>query len=205
MSNHSYANRVLFIAILTILFFASGCAKKTTVVLLPDPDGKVGHVTVTSDITTVDLDQANEATVVAGRNKMPTEPRIMKQEKIDADFGVVLAVLPEKPTHFLLYFETGSTKLTSDSQKTLSDITQTINANDSQDISVIGHADRAGNRDYNMTLSTKRATEVVRLLVQQGVKPEYVKATSHGEENPLIKTADNVQSPKNRRVEVVVR
>jgi len=29
--------------------------------------------------------------------------------------------------------------------------------------------------------------------------------SSHGEENPLVKTADNVSNTKNRRVEVVVR
>jgi outer membrane protein OmpA-like peptidoglycan-associated protein len=29
--------------------------------------------------------------------------------------------------------------------------------------------------------------------------------SSHGEENPLVKTADNVANAENRRVEVIVR
>jgi len=35
--------------------------------------------------------------------------------------------------------------------------------------------------------------------------PANITVTSHGEGNPLIKTADNVSEPRNRRVEVVIR
>ncbi|MCP4338633.1 MAG: hypothetical protein GY799_07010 [Desulfobulbaceae bacterium] len=40
---------------------------------------------------------------------------------------------------------------------------------------------------------------------EKGVDSTYIKATSHWEENLLIKTADIVHEPKNRRVEVVFR
>ncbi|MBT6616426.1 MAG: OmpA family protein, partial [Deltaproteobacteria bacterium] len=58
---------------------------------------------------------------------------------------------------------------------------------------------------YNYTLSKGRAEAVARLLVTRGVQQDHINTTSHGEGNLLIKTGDNVNEPKNRRVEVVVR
>ena len=73
------------------------------------------------------------------------------------------------------------------------------------DISVIGHTDTAGDKEYNFELSKRRAIAVKNLLVKQGVIKNFIKTTSHGEKNPLIKTGDNVIEPRNRRVEVIVR
>ena len=42
-------------------------------------------------------------------------------------------------------------------------------------------------------------------LASQGIEREFIEASSHGEDNPLIKTDDDVPEPRNRRVEIVVR
>jgi outer membrane protein OmpA-like peptidoglycan-associated protein len=104
-----------------------------------------------------------------------------------------------------LYFERGTTALDAGSLSALSEIVDTIAARNSETISVIGHADTTGDRDLNLKLSTARAEIVSRLLIEKGIKPEYLEISSHGKENPLIKTGDNVSEPRNRRVEVVVR
>ena len=70
---------------------------------------------------------------------------------------------------------------------------------------VVGHTDTAGDKNYNLSLSKRRAAQVSNLLVDRGVRREHIYTTSHGEENPLVKTKDNVHEPLNRRVEVVVR
>jgi tetratricopeptide (TPR) repeat protein len=70
---------------------------------------------------------------------------------------------------------------------------------------VVGHTDRTGSRRGNMRLSTRRARTVAGLLAGRGVDPGILQVTSHGEENPLIPTPDNVPEPRNRRVEVIVR
>ncbi len=183
----------------------SGCAPTTTVVLLPEPDGKVGALTVSTDAGSVDITKPGEATTVRSKSSLPSEPEVMPEEKIAATFGQVLAALPEQPVHFILYFRSGSTKLTAESLQLFPDILQAIEKRSSQSISVVGHTDTAGNRDYNLRLSTRRAEAVRLLLNQKGVKLTYIRATSHGEENPLVKTADNVNEPRNRRVEVIVR
>ncbi len=201
---HKRSYKILFLSFLALVILASGCAK-TTVVLLPDPDGKVGHVTVSTDKGTTNITRAREATVVKGRESTPTSPTILTEDDINADFGQVLAVLPTKPIHFILYFKGGSTELTAASIKVLPDILESIKSRDSQNISVIGHTDTAGDRQYNMQLSQKRASAIRKILVREGVQSSFIKSTSHGENNPLVKTADNVHEPKNRRVEVVVR
>ena len=74
----------------------------------------------------------------------------------------------------------------------LPEIIETIIARNSVYIGVIGHADTAGDRNLNLKLSTRRAEAVSRLLIERGIKPEYLETSSHGEENPLIRTEDNV-------------
>ena len=69
----------------------------------------------------------------------------------------------------------------------------------------MGHSDTLGDKAYNLALSMRRAMAVQKLLVEKGIDEAFIDTTSHGEENPLVKTADNVGNPKNRRVEVVVR
>lgn len=201
----SFKSKTLFFLFLAILLLFSGCAKKTTVVLLPDPDGKVGHVTVSNEAGSTQITKAREATVISGRESVPSSPQKLSEEAINADFGQALAVLPLQPEHYILYFKNESTKLRADSKKTIPDILKAIEDMSSQNISVIGHADTAGNQQYNLQLSKKRAAAISRLLILNGVDEAYIKSTSHGENNPLVKTADNVHERKNRRVEVVIR
>ena len=195
---------------LTLLFLIaigvslSGCAK-TTVVILPDPQGKVGKLSITNEAGSVDIDQAGEATTVRGMQSLPSKPKILPEDQITAKYGEVLANLPEQPVHFILYFKSESTTLTPESAQKIPEVLETISQRKSQSISVVGHADTAGDPQYNFRLSKRRADAVGAILSEKGVENQYIKITSHGEENPLIETADNVNEPRNRRVEVVVR
>jgi outer membrane protein OmpA-like peptidoglycan-associated protein len=188
-----------------VLLLLSGCAQKTTVVLLADPNGQVGNLSVANSGGEVEMNRAAEATTVTNREARPGKPEILSEQQIASQFSVVLTVLPLPPEHFLLYFQTKSTQLTVESEAILPQIIQSIKNRNSEDITVVGHSDTAGDRSYNLHLSKERALAVSQILIRNGVKAEQITSTSHGEENPLIKTADNVQEAKNRRVEVVVK
>lgn len=190
---------------LLVCFLLLGCAPKTTVILLPDPDGKTGEVVVSSEGGEVTLQEAGAKTIIKDANTSPAAPRVISEEEITREYGNVLGALPDQPLHILLYFQRDSTKLTKDSHKVVPEILKAIKERDSHDIGVIGHTDTAGDHSYNMRLSTKRANAVAKKLIKQGVDERSIKASSHGEHNPLVKTGDNVHEPKNRRVEVVVR
>ena len=51
----------------------------------------------------------------------------------------------------------------------------------------------------------RRAQAVAALLTKEGIDPSILEITSHGKDNPLVPTADQVFEPRNRRVEVTVR
>jgi outer membrane protein OmpA-like peptidoglycan-associated protein len=181
------------------------CGPKNVVVLVPDPDGTVGQITVTNAAGSVEIDSANEATAIQDAQTPPSAPAPMKSKDIDNLFGEALAVQPQPPVHFILYFEKDSTRLRPASKGLLADVINTIQSRQSKHISVVGHSDTLGDKAYNLELSRRRAAAVKNLLVKQGIDAAFIETTSHGEENPLIKTADNVSNPKNRRVEVVIR
>lgn len=194
-----------FLLLLILGAALAGCAPKNLVVLLPEEDGKAGSIEVTNAAGSMTIAAPGETVTVAAANRAPKAAPSMSEEKINRTFREALAAEPPRPETFLLYFLSGSTRLTSDSTAMLPDILAAIRDRESLDISVIGHSDRVGAREYNLALSTKRAEHVRDLLVQQGVDAGLISVTSHGEGNPLIPTADDVEEPRNRRVEVIVR
>ena len=168
------------------------------VVLLPDADGTVGAITVSNEAGSVEINESEQATIVTDKKKLTDTPTAMEKDKINAMFSEVLAMQPKSPTHFILYFHKYKTDLTSDSIKIIPDVIDTIKSRNSTYISIVGHSDTAGNEDYNLTLSKRRAVAIRNLLVEKGIEQANLKITSHGEENPLIPTGDHVNEPRNR-------
>ena len=199
----SYARMTLYFVLTLIL---GGCASgnRSLVVLSPGPDGKTGAITVSNPAGSVDIDSPYQVTTIKGRGESPTPPAAMSKESVGALFANAISMQPKAPVHYIIYFDK-DLQLTSDSSLLLPVIMAAIKERNSIDVSVVGHADSVGSKEFNMTLSRNRANSVKDQLVQRGVDPNYIKTTSHGQENPLIKTADNVNEPRNRRVEVVVR
>ena len=181
-----------------------GCSPTTRIVLLPDPDGTVGQVEVASAEGSRVLSEAyTQADVAAG--KAPSPIRKTSAAAVQADFKTALEMRPEAAATFLLYFEQGTSDLTEASRQRLPEIFATIKNRQSNDISVIGHTDRAGQDDYNYRLALDRARQVAQLLTAQGADPAALAVTSHGETNPIVETADGVDEPRNRRVEITIR
>jgi outer membrane protein OmpA-like peptidoglycan-associated protein len=51
----------------------------------------------------------------------------------------------------------------------------------------------------------QRAQVVRELLIAQGFKPELIEAVGRGEREPVVPTEPNVDEPRNRRAEIIVR
>jgi outer membrane protein OmpA-like peptidoglycan-associated protein len=181
------------------------CGHKNLIVLVPDPDGSVGQVTVSNAAGSVDMNRANQSTSVRDRTSAPAAPAELKPAQVQDLFGKVLSNVPLPPIHFLLYFESDSVQLLPASVELLPEIVSAIQQRAPTRISVVGHSDTRGDKAYNLDLSRRRAAAVKQRLVDSGVDDTFMDVSSHGEENPLVKTADNVANAKNRRVEVVVR
>ena len=180
----------------------AGCGTSSYVVLLPNADGTVGKVQVTSAKGSNLLTQALQATKVeaeAGTTFVATP------EQIQSDFGATLAARPARPARFVLYFEAGGAKLTTESEQSLAKLLEEIDTRTTLDISVTGHTDTSGDAAQNLALGLARAQQVRSLLVSSKLSVANVTIESHGEKNLLVVTPDNTDEPRNRRVEVTVR
>jgi outer membrane protein OmpA-like peptidoglycan-associated protein len=195
----------LLFSIFILPFLFACAAKQNLVILLPDPDGKTGQIEVRNQKGTQVLSRPYQSTEIKSAKKAPSAPSKMDRSKVKEIFAPALEAQPEIPLYFLLYFKHDSTDLTEKSEKLLVEILEAIKKRKSRDVSVIGHTDTYGSKEYNFQLSYNRAMRVGEELTAIGIQKESIEIKSHGEGDPLIKTGDNVQEPRNRRVEVVVR
>jgi outer membrane protein OmpA-like peptidoglycan-associated protein len=175
-----------------------------TVVLLPDREGRTGVVVVEAAGVERRLSQPLEATRISfGEPPSPAFP--MDEASVRALAGAAMDALPDAPVRFILHFTKGSAEMTPESERVFREALDAIKARGAVDISVVGHSDTLGDKAYNDRLSLKRALAVASRLEGEGVPPSVLEIASHGKENPLVPTGDQVAEPRNRRVEVTVR
>jgi outer membrane protein OmpA-like peptidoglycan-associated protein len=172
---------------------------------MPDPDGKVGEIVVSNKGGSQVLSKSFQETQVTNSNTAPSPPTILNESQVKEIFGPAIAAQPEPPVRYLLYFYEGSKNLTDGSLRLVPQILATIQARKSTWIAVVGHADRVGRRQDNYELSWSRAEAVKDILVSKGIDAGFIQMSSHGEDNPLIWTEDEVPEPRNRRAEVTIR
>lgn len=197
-------NAVLLGGICLVFLGVCGCAKKTTVVLLPDPDGTVGRIRVANNAGSVEIARSGEATVISDQSSPPTPPQTMSEAEIESGFSTVLSILPTPQEYFSLYFIIEKTQLTRESINRLPHILESIKRRDSRGVRITGHTDTSGDSDYNMQLSKRRAAVVTKMLIDYGVNKEAIETRAFGEKIPKIQTVDNIYEPRNRRVEIIM-
>ena len=175
------------------------------IVLTTDPEtNALGRAVVEAQGRRVELTEDRAATRVTS-GLAPTSPTILTVDDVQRRFADVQSARPPQPLEFLLYFETGSDTLTADSQAALTRTVDVIRSRAVPDVSVIGHTDTTGDSRLNATLGLQRATLIRNQLIAAGLPAEQIEATSHGEADLLVPTADNVAEARNRRVEITVR
>lgn len=183
------------------VFLLTGCAGKSYVVLLDDPDGSTGKIVVKGSQGEQTIDQSGQGALLDGSKP----PETIDKAQIARDFGAAMAARPAPPQHFLLYFETSGAEPTQESIAELDKIIEAASRRPAVDVSVIGHTDTSGDAGANEALGLKRARIVADLLKQKGLKTNALFIESHGESDLLVKTPDGTVEPRNRRVEVSIR
>ena len=101
-----------------------------------------------------------------------------------------------------IYFEFDKSNLTSKSIQTLKSTVNALNENSSIQITLAGHADERGTREYNLALGQRRAETVSDYLVLNGISNSRITVKSYGEERPAVSGQDEKSYSKNRRVEI---
>lgn len=198
------------LAVLALVAFA-GCATpppapqpKTTVVLLPDEDGNVGAVSVSSAGGVQKVDTAYASTTVQGTRGKPSELASVGQDNVDQAYGKLLKAQPPKPKSFVLNFVLNKTVLTEESKAQLPAVLEAVRERKPTEITIFGHTDSTGTPEYNQKLSADRARIVAELLRKRDPSLDKIDVQWFGDQVPLYPTDGKKAEPRNRRAEVMI-
>ncbi len=72
-------------------------------------------------------------------------------------------------------------------------------------ITIEGHCDERGTREYNMALGERRAQAVADYLMGAGVRASQITTVSFGEERPVDGASNDAAWARNRRAEIIMR
>lgn len=100
-----------------------------------------------------------------------------------------------------ILFASGSDKIQSPSYSFLDDLANTLMADISLNIKIIGHTDNDGDGNSNMALSKKRAESVKNYLVSKGISASRLQTDGKGESEPVASNSTAEGKARNRRVE----
>ena len=113
---------------------------------------------------------------------------------------------PERMKQLLVkrtvYFEFDSSTLAGENLEIVQAHGQSLAASKTK-LSLEGHGDERGTREYNLALGERRGQSVERVMRALGVGSDRVKVVSFGEEKPAAKGSDESAWRLNRRVEIV--
>lgn len=103
----------------------------------------------------------------------------------------------------IIYFEYDSSNIKSEDRATIEAHAAYLVANPNTSMTLEGHADERGSREYNLALGERRAQTVKRQMTLLGASPSQIRTVSYGEERPAIDDHDDYSWSQNRRVEII--
>lgn len=191
---------------LAVALVLGGCATRgTQVVLLPGQNEAPTAVVVRSKGGEVVVDRSYaQASVTTRPDAVPTV-RQLSREQVSAKNETLFALAPPQAQRFTLYFNAGGLALTNASDQALMRAVVAASARAGGELVVTGHTDTTGISQANDKLSLERAEQVRRMLVEQGFPNERIETVGRGSRALAVPTADQVDEPRNRRVEITVR
>ena len=175
-----------FLLMVSVLFVASACSSTEEPVVNED------ITVVREDITTTDGTvvgtQAVEASDLSHSGPVPGT-----QEDLIVNIGD------------RVLFGYDSYALTAEARQTLLAQSKWLQAHPNLYVTIEGHADERGTREYNLALGERRASAVRDYLVALGVQPIRVNVISYGKERPAVAGTGSEVWAQNRRGVTVIR
>ena len=111
---------------------------------------------------------------------------------------------PQSPLSVrVIYFEYDSSEIRPEYRQAIEAHAAYLAANPSTNITLEGHADERGSREYNLALGERRADSVKRQMNLLGASTNQIRTVSYGEERPAIDGHDETAWSENRRVEIL--
>ena len=137
----------------------------------------------------------------AGSTAPTTQSRVAP---VDADRSASQQAGPANVSR-LVYFDYDSYEIKPEFQSMLGAHARFLRDNAQRHVSLEGHTDERGGREYNLALGQKRAEAVRSALKLLGVPDSQMEPVSFGKEKPAVTGSDEAAWAKNRRVEITYR
>jgi len=107
---------------------------------------------------------------------------------------------------YSIIFETNSYVVKKSSFMIIKKIASLLKENSNLKINLEGHTDSTGTKEYNKTLSLKRAESVKKILVEMlNIKDDRIQCIGYGDEKPIADNSTEGGRRLNRRVGISVR
>ena len=92
-----------------------------------------------------------------------------------------------------------SSELDDEDRSVLDNQAKFLNQNPSLKVTIEGHCDERGTREYNLALGEKRASAVKDYLISVGINTERISVVSYGKERPQVLGSNKAAWSMNRR------
>ena len=163
---------------------------------------------VMAGCSTTKLDDAPKAPVetrpaVQAPVQAPAQPAAVPESKVaTVDLATQLTQAVAAADKRVVYFDFDSFVVKPEYQGLLGDHAKRLNHIKNLRMSLDGHADERGSREYNLALGQKRAEAVLQQLTVAGVAGGQLEPVSFGKERPAVQGSGEAVWAKNRRVEL---
>ena len=104
-----------------------------------------------------------------------------------------------------IFFATDRSTVAPDQRSVLTRQATWMGTNASVQVTLEGHADERGTREYNLALGQRRANAARDVLVASGVAGSRIQTVSYGKDRPEALGSDETAWAQNRRAVTVVR
>lgn len=187
-----YINVVLVLLSSCLLL---GCQTPGEVAPVVDPDGEDYSATTHAGGNNTALN----GQMIDSRNSASTSG-VGQNRTIIADPYNPASPLASNQT---IYFDFDSSAIRADMQDVLAQHASYMANHPEMLVTLSGHADERGTREYNIALGERRSNAVKQVLVLHSAYSQKLETVSYGEEKPLQTGHDEASWAKNRRVEIV--
>jgi peptidoglycan-associated lipoprotein len=147
------------------------------------------------DPATADTEDGDDAESRGAQSDGAVSGEDLAPDAIDQDDGPL--------SKRVIYFAFDSSEIKTDYAKILAAHGEYLGANPDVSVTVEGHTDERGSREYNLALGERRAESVKQVLTLNGADSEQIETVSYGEERPAVEGHDEQAWSQNRRAKLV--
>jgi peptidoglycan-associated lipoprotein len=148
-----------------------------------------------------------QTATTAGTGGVGTSPAVTQPSTGAPTNGVTPGTQEDLVTNVgdRVFFDTNGYSLSPEAQATLQRQAQWLKTYGNVRVTIEGHCDERGTREYNLALGEQRANAVRDYLISLGISPDRITTISYGKERPVATCSNESCWSQNRRGVTVVQ